>query len=106
MATAAGSIAFGQFAADQLSLDQELAIDRFHAASTSRKMQIRQLFELQQICSRKRLLDRRAIMFGAAANEGKIRQIAGQANAAADDDVRLGARAAQPFAALLGEFDI
>ena len=45
------------------------------------------------------LLDLRAVLGRGPADEGKVGQVAGQADAAADDDVGLGPGAAQPFAA-------
>ena len=49
--------------------------------------------------SRRSGLDLGAVGLAGPADEGKLGQVASQANAAADDDVRFGARAPQPFAA-------
>ena len=49
------------------------------------------------------LLDLGAVLRRGPADEGEVGQVAGQADAAADDDVGLGARAPQPLAAVRGQ---
>ena len=49
------------------------------------------------------LLDPRAVLRRGAADEGEVGQVPRQADAAADDDVGLGAGAPQPLAAAVGQ---
>ena len=103
---AAGTLGLGVFAADQLPLDQELPIDLFQRADVD----VNQLAgELAGAVQRGDAVaedsaDLVAVAVGGSGDEGKVGQVARQANAAADDDVGLRAGAAQPFAARLCQF--
>jgi hypothetical protein len=92
----------GQFAADQLPLDQKLAVDFVQRVDIDERDGIPFLDAFQAFAHR--TFDGRPVQSRAFPHERKIRHIAGQADAAADDDVRIGAGAAQPFAALPCEF--
>ncbi len=99
---AAGSLAFGVFAADQLPLDQELPVDDLEFVDVRgtpvRRCRESDAVDLQD-CFAQRRLDIGAVLLAGPADEREVRQIPGQANAAADDDVRLRSGAPQPFAA-------
>ena len=94
---AAGALAFGMFAADQLPLDEELAVDALQLVDVD-VLELARLLHLQHAVA-EHVLDLGAVGLAGAADEGKLGQVAGQADAAADDDVALGAGAPQPFAA-------
>ena len=93
----AGALALGVLAADQVPLDEELAVDL---------LQLRQV-DVEQVGLGgdgqdplvQDLLDLGAVLGRGPADEGEVGQVAGQADAAADDDVGLGPGAPQPFAA-------
>ena len=83
-------------AADQLPLHKELPIQAVQAVDVD----IEKLARLVQAAARTRAATLRfhAVLVAGPADEREIRQIPGQADAAADDDVGLGARAPQPLA--------
>ena len=95
----AGALALGVLAADQVPLDEKLTIDLFQP----RQVDVQQLVlgdDLEDPFVQD-LFDPQAVLRRGAADEGEIGQVARQADAAADDDVGLGARAPQPLAAVL-----
>ena len=95
----AAALGLGVLAADQVPLDEELAVDA-SPARRRRRRAARSEALMRQDALAQDLLDLGAVLRRGAADEGEVGQIAGQADAAADDDVRLGAGAAQPFAAV------
>ena len=97
----AGALGIGVLAADELALDQKLAVDGFERADVDVNHLAGELALLVQLLDARAedFADLGAVGVGRTGDEREIGQIAGQANAAADDDIGLGARAAQPFAA-------
>ena len=94
---AAGALAFGVLAADELPLDQELPVDAVQLADVD-VVAARRKPAAWQSCSRSIALDLGAVVLAGPADEREIGQVAGQADAAAHDDVGLRPGAAQPFA--------
>ena len=90
----AGAFGVGMLAADELPLDQELAIDGFQRADVDVDQLAGELALLVQLfdAAAEDLADLGAVGVGRARDEREVGQVAGQANAAADDDVGLRAR--------------
>ena len=88
MATARRALAFGVLAADQMPLDQELAVD-FLQLAPGRRTAVRLGGDAENPLVQD-LLDPRAVLGRGPADEREIGQIPGQPDAAADDDVGLG----------------
>ena len=101
---AAGPLALGVFAADELPLDEELAVDAFQLADVDVDQLAGELARLVQLSirSRRMLLDLGAVAVGGAAMNGKSARLRARRMRLLDDDVRLRAGAPQPFAARLG----
>ena len=94
---AAGSLAFGVLAADQLALDQKLTVDDLQLVDVE-VLQFARLFDSHHAIAQDRF-DVAAIGRAGAADEGEIGQVSCQANAAGNDDVALGSGSPQPLAA-------
>src|SRR5262245_9834741 len=101
---AAGAVRIRVLPADQLTLDEELAVDLFQRANVDIDQLPRELAGAMQRghAVAQNLADLIAIALGSPRNERKVREIAGQPDAAGDDDVRLRSAAAKPFTATLG----
>ena len=99
-----GAFGIGMLAADELPLDQELPIDGFQRADVDVDQLAGELALLVQLLDppAEDLADLGPVGVGRAGDERKVGQVARQPDAAADDDVRLGPGAAQPFAAGFG----
>ncbi len=104
MSHGAGALGLGVLAADELPLDEELPIDRFQLADVDVDQLAGELALLVQLfdAAAEDLADFGAVGVGRPGDEREIGQVAGQANAAADDDVGFRAGAPQPFAAGFG----
>ncbi len=100
----AGAIGIGVLAADELAFDEELPVDCFQRADIDVDQLAREFALLVQLfdAAAEDLADLGTVGVGRARDKGEVGQIAGEADAAADDDVGLWAGAAQPFAAGLG----
>ena len=87
-------------AADQLPLDEELAVDAGQSATLTYNRSVVSADAPAPLVQR--FLDLHAVLGRGPADEGEIGQVPGQADAAADHDVRLRACAAEPLAAVAG----
>src|SRR5207237_7081697 len=96
---AARSFGIGQLPADELAFDEKLAVQR----GQGRNVQIIQIgseLQLGQALTQTPF-DLGLLMSAGPVSEWKRGQVAGEANAAGDDNVALGAGAAQPLPAIL-----
>ncbi len=85
-----GALAFGVFAADKVPFDEELPVDLFQLFHVEiEDFVLRNHFEYAIVQG---LFDVEPVLGRGAVDEGIIGQIPRQADAAADDDVRLRAR--------------
>src|SRR5436190_128986 len=102
----AGAFGIGMLAADELALDQELAVDGFQGADINVDQLAGELALLVQLfdAAAENFTDFGAVGVGRARDEWEVGQVAGKADATANDDVGFRAGAAQPFAAGLGQF--
>src|SRR5205085_11667791 len=100
----AGPFGVGAFAADKLAFDQELPIDGFQGTNVDVNQLASEFALLVKLfdAAAEDLADLGAVGVGGARDEWEVGQVAGEADAAADDDVGLRSGAAQPFAAGLG----
>ena len=92
------TIGFGQFATDQLTLNQKLAID-FRQFVNVNVSHFGPVFELIHPRSNGSL-NAQAVFIAASPNERKISEVASQSNTAADDDIGFRTGTAQPLATL------
>lgn len=102
----AGPFGIRMFAADELTFDEELAVDCFQGTYVDVD-ELAGEFALSVKffdAAAKYLADLGTVGVGRARDEGEVGQIAGEPNAATDDDIRFWAGTAQPFAAGLSEF--
>ncbi|MEY4180939.1 MAG: hypothetical protein RLY70_4514 [Planctomycetota bacterium] len=97
----ARAFGFGEFAADQLAFDEELAVDIAESLDVDVFGAAPGVDFGHAFADKSG--DRSPLGFGAAADEGEFGEVAGQANPAAYDDVRIGAGAAEPLAAATGQ---
>ncbi len=99
MATPRAPFALGVLAADQLPLDEELPVEPVELADVDVQPARCDACSLATCVAQRASRSRCGRLGVARLMNGKVGQVAGQADAAADDDVRLRAGAAQPFAA-------
>jgi len=92
---AAWPLGVGQLAANKLPLDQELAIEREQAGEVD-VFEARVVLEFADLLAED-LVDLVLLVGAGPAGERERRQVAGQADTAGDDDVRLRTGATQPF---------
>ena len=95
----AAALAFGQFAADEVPLDEQLPIDAFELVDGDVEQIVRNLGADYAIVQH--TFDLHAVLRRRPADERKLGQVPRQADAAADHDISLGAVAAKPFATVL-----
>ena len=96
---AAGAVAAGELAGDELALDQELAVECVHGVDVEERQ-----IEVAAIDGRLEvLLDLRLLTTAGPAGEREIGEVARQADPGAHHDVALGASAAKPFAGGAGQ---
>ena len=96
------ALAFGVLAADEVPLDQQLAIDAFEFIDGDIEQIGRNLGSDDAVAEDP--LDLHAVLGRGPADEREFGQVPRQADPAADDDVGLGAVASEPLAAGLGQF--
>ena len=94
---ATGALAVGVLAADELPLDEELAVDRLQPLDVEIEEVVGAVDAENRLAQR--AFDLGAVVRAGPANERISRKVAGQADAAANDNVGLRSGAAQPFAA-------
>ncbi len=102
------ALALGLLAADEVPLDQQLAIDAFQFIDGDIEQVGPEFVREKRLRSDDAVaedpLDLHAVLGRGPADEGKFGQVPRQADPAADDDVGLGAVASEPLAAGLGQF--
>jgi hypothetical protein len=101
------ALAFGVLAADEVPLDEQLAIDAFQFIDGDIEQIGPEFVREKGLGSDDGVaedpLDLHAILGRSPADERKFGQVPRQANPATDDDVGLGAIASKPLATALGQ---